>query len=93
MYGRGRPPLHLADCGEKEKPQRTCGCATSARQTRLVLVVLVLVDAPADVVLAAIQLALFGLGQMAVVLRHIGLLLLLHAGLTFLKIGGFLRTQ
>lgn len=68
-------------------------CPSNRCRTVYVLVVLVLVDAPADVVLAAIQLALFGLGQMAIVLRHIRLLLLLHAGFPLLQIGSFLRAQ
>jgi hypothetical protein len=56
------------------------------------LVVLVLVDALADAVLALVQVAPFGLGQMAVVLCHIRLLPLLHAGVAALQIGSLLRT-
>jgi len=84
----------LRSSKRKRKAAETCGVPTTTGGTEdLLVVVLVFIDAPADAILAAIQMALFGLCQMAVVLRHVSLLLLLHAGVTALQIGSFLRTQ
>jgi hypothetical protein len=77
---------------KKEKAAANLRLWQPVAQTTL-LVMFVLVNAPADAVFTVIQLALFGFGQMAVVLRHVSLLLLLHAGVTALQIGGFLWTQ
>ncbi len=54
---------------------------------------LVLVDALADPVLLTIDPFLLGLGEMAVVLRHVLLFAVLHAGLALLEVGGLLRIQ
>ena len=50
-------------------------------------------DAPADPVLLAIDSSLLGLGEMAVVLRHIRLFTVLHAGLAILQVGSLSRAQ
>lgn len=50
-------------------------------------------DALADPVLLTIDAALLALGQMTVVLRHVGLFAVLHGGLAVLEIGRLLRVQ
>jgi len=55
--------------------------------------VLVLVDALADPVLLTIDPFLLGPGQMAVVLRHVFLFTVLHAGLALLEVSSLLRVQ
>src|SRR5208282_2664137 len=60
---------------------------------RLLLGMLVVVDALADPVLLTIDPFLLGLGEMAVVLRHVLLLAVLHTGLSLLKIRRLLRVQ
>src|ERR1035438_10124168 len=54
---------------------------------------LVLVYALADPVLLTIDPFLLGLGEIAVVLRHVLLLAVLHTGLALLEIGRLLRVQ
>ena len=54
---------------------------------------LVLIDALADSVLLAIDPFLLGLGEMAVVLRHVFLFAVLHAGFALLEVGCLLRIQ
>jgi hypothetical protein len=87
----------LADQGDKKGKAaanlRLSPLFGSFGQKTYLLVVLVFVDALADPVLALIQVALFGLGQMAVMLRHVIGFLLLHAGLAPFQIGSLLRAQ
>ena len=52
---------------------------------------LILVDRLADTVLLTVDAALLGLGEMAVVLRHIFLFAVLDAGFTLFEVGGLLR--
>jgi hypothetical protein len=54
---------------------------------RICQLVLVFVDALADAVLLTVDPFLFGLGQMAVVLRHVFIFAILHAGLALLQVG------
>src|ERR1700688_5216752 len=54
---------------------------------------LVLIDALADPVLLTIDPFLLGLGEMAVVLRHVFLFAVLHTGLALLEVGCLLRIQ
>ena len=70
---------------------RPCPFYRSCRT--LLVVVFVFVNAVADAVLAPIQLALFRFGQMAVVLRHVRLFLLLDAGFAPLQICRLMRIQ
>jgi len=55
--------------------------------------VLVPVDAPTDPILLPINSVLLGLGQVAIVRRHVPLLAVLHAGFALLQIAGFFRSQ
>ena len=54
---------------------------------------LVPVDAPADVILALVQVLLLRLGQVSVVRRHVFLFRLLQAGFAVLQMAGFARAQ
>ena len=54
---------------------------------------LVPVDAPTDPILSPIDPVLLGLGQVAIVRRHVPFLAVLHAGFPFLQIAGFFRSQ
>ena len=54
---------------------------------------LVFVDRAADAVLLTVDAALLGLGQMAVVLRHVSFFAVLHCGFTLFQMGGLLGVQ
>src|SRR5271169_2290334 len=60
---------------------------------RLLVGFLVLGDALTDPVLLTIDPVLLGLGEMAVVFRHIGLFAVLHGGLAILEVSSLLRGQ
>lgn len=53
----------------------------------------VFIDRLADAVLLTVDAVLFGLGQMAVVSRHVFLFAVLDGGFALLKIRGLLRAQ
>src|ERR1035438_608635 len=57
------------------------------------LLMLVFVDTSADAVLLAIDPSLFRLGEMTIVLCHILLFAILHAGLALFQVGGLVRAQ
>ena len=54
---------------------------------------LVFIDTLADAVLLAIDPPLFCFREVAIILRHIFLFTILHAGLTLFEVGGLLRVQ
>jgi hypothetical protein len=77
----------------KEKPHQACGCPAVSllcRLAGLLLGMLVFVDALADPVLLTIDPFLLGLGQTAVVLRHVLLFTVLHTGLALLEVSRLL---
>src|ERR1700690_3156258 len=57
------------------------------------LLMLVFVDALADAVLLAIDPSLFRLREMTIVLCHILLFAILHAGLALFEVGGLIGIQ
>src|ERR1700674_4179836 len=78
---------------QKEKPQQACGSPSLRSRASSLLAVLILVDALADAVLLTIDPFLLGLGEVAVVLRHVLLFVVLHAGLALLEMRCLLRIQ
>jgi hypothetical protein len=75
----------------KEKSRKNCGSLfylNLERERERLLIVLVLVDLVAHVVGFAIQLSLILFGQVAVVLSHVFLFVVLQALLAFLQMSG-----
>jgi hypothetical protein len=80
----------------KEKSRECCGSLLYGSKLEPLVrlrVVLVLVDTLAHVIRFAIEMALVLLGQMAVVLRHVFLFIVLQALFTALQAPGFSRSK